>query len=184
MSQIIKSLASGPVPPAVPDQFTTDDGSIAIPVGNNLNVLSRDTTDNNINGIQTIADPPNGDDLYVELTNRITGTATTTDDVTPQTVYSFPLGLTPGSYLFNINVTAFNITDNLSSGYSSFRLVRTDGITATSIGATTSFVTEEGIMTNVVVTNGVSGNNVTLTVTGLAGKTIHWLALADYIFTG
>jgi hypothetical protein len=38
MSQIIKSLLSGPVPPAVPLQFTTDSG-IAVPAANNLNVL-------------------------------------------------------------------------------------------------------------------------------------------------
>ena len=38
MSQIIKSLVSGPVPPAVPTQFTTDSG-IAVPAGNNLNVF-------------------------------------------------------------------------------------------------------------------------------------------------
>lgn len=38
MSQIIKSLVSGPVPPAVPTQFTTDAG-IAVPVANNINVF-------------------------------------------------------------------------------------------------------------------------------------------------
>src|SRR3546814_11782108 len=39
-------------------------------VGNNLNLLSRDT-DNNNNGIQTTADPNGGDDFFIELTNRV-----------------------------------------------------------------------------------------------------------------
>jgi hypothetical protein len=38
MSQIIKSLASGPVPPSVATQYTTDSG-IAVPALNNLNVF-------------------------------------------------------------------------------------------------------------------------------------------------
>lgn len=184
MSQIIKNLASGPVPPAVPTSFTTDNGT-AVPSANILDVRGVGVTDNNKHGIQVeggLDQTGASNRIQVQLTNRITGTANTIGDVT-ETVYSFPLGATPGSYLFTIKVTAFDVTDSLSAGYSSFRLVRTDGATATAIGATTSFVTEEGIMTNVVVTNGTSGNNVTLTVTGLAGKTIHWLALADYIFT-
>lgn len=39
MSQIIKSLLSGPVPPTVPTQFTTDVGGPVIPVANNVNVF-------------------------------------------------------------------------------------------------------------------------------------------------
>lgn len=38
MSQVIKNLASGPVPPSVPTQFTTDNG-VAVPALNNLNVF-------------------------------------------------------------------------------------------------------------------------------------------------
>ena len=82
MSQVIKNLASGPVPPSVPTSFTTDvrnnsqnsPGS-ATPVANILQLLGRETNQNNDNGIRTDTDPNNGNIVYVELTNRITGLA-------------------------------------------------------------------------------------------------------------
>ncbi len=183
MSQIYKSIASGPIPPAIPDQFTADDGTIAIPVANNLNLLSRDTTDNNINGIQTTVDPNNGDDFFVELTNRITGTLTTNDDST-QTLYTFPMGATPGTYLFSTKVVAYNITDSISAGYSSERCVRTDGAAGTLISAQSGLIAEEGAMSSTSAINDISGNNAILSVSGLVGKEIHWLAITTYTFVG
>jgi hypothetical protein len=182
MSQAgIVSSTAGPSPPVVPTQFTTDNGSIAIPVANNLNVLSNDTTDNNSNGIQTRAVAPNSDNLYVQLTNRITGTATTTDAVTTQTVYTFDMGATPATYLFEVRVVGYNVTNSLSAGYTSYRTVKTDGTTGTLISANPGIISEEGAMTGVLVTNGLSGNNLTLTVMGYNGDTIHWEALTSYI---
>lgn len=59
MSQIIKGITSGNLPPSVPTQFTTDDG-IAVPTSNNLNVLGG-------TGIQTYADPNGGPNLYIKV---------------------------------------------------------------------------------------------------------------------
>ena len=39
MSQVIKNLASGPVPPSVPTSFLLDDGNSAVPAANVLEVL-------------------------------------------------------------------------------------------------------------------------------------------------
>lgn len=182
MSQVYKILTSaGPTPPAIPTQFTADDATIAVPTSNNLNVFSRDTTDSNDNGVQTTADPNGDDNLYLELTNRIIGTATTTDAATPVQVYSFNLGATPATYLFEVRLIAYNVTDGLSAGYTSFRTTKTDGAAATDISATPGIVSEETTMTGVLAVNSVSGNNLLLTVNGLLGKTIHWKALTTYI---
>ena len=46
MSQIIKNLASGPVPPAVPTSFVTDVNSPSVPIANIENVKGGETTAN------------------------------------------------------------------------------------------------------------------------------------------
>ena len=50
MSQVAVFSAGGSMPD-VPTSFTTDDG-VAVPVANNLNLLTDDTSDDNDNGIQ------------------------------------------------------------------------------------------------------------------------------------
>ena len=67
MSQIYKSLASGPTPPAIPDQFTVDVNGPAVPVANNLNLYGRDSTSNDLDGIRTNNDPNGSDTVYIEL---------------------------------------------------------------------------------------------------------------------
>ena len=179
MSQAgIINTSSGPVPPTVPTSFVTDSGT-AIPAANILNVLGIDASTNDLDGVTTTG---SGNTLNVVLTNRITGTATTTDAVTPVNIYTFPLGATPGTYLFNAKFVAYNLTDSLSAGYMSTASVRTTGAAGTVIDAANSFYSEEGAMSGTVITNSVSGNDLVLTVTGLAGKTIHYVALTDYIF--
>jgi len=182
LSQIYKPLTSaGPIPPIIPTQFTADDGNIAIPAANNLNVFSRDTNANNNNGVQTTADPNLSDNLYLELTNRITGTATTTDAATPVVLTSFALGAAPATYILEIRIIAYNVTDALSAGYTSTSVIRTTGAAASEITANPGIIGEEGTMTGVTVSNFISGNTVETSVQGLLGKTINWLALTTYI---
>ena len=101
MSQIYGSTQSSP---SVPTSFVTDDGT-AIPVANTLNLLARDTTDNDVDGIRTKADPSGGDDLYVELTNRVQGTATVVGATTGD-IITFDLGASAAVYRFHLQVTA------------------------------------------------------------------------------
>lgn len=179
-----------PPPPTIPTSFTTDVGDnnpatspgTAIPSANVLEILGRDTTQNNDNGIRTDADPNNGNIVYVELTNRITGSGTTTDAVTPLVLYTFPLGAVPGTYLFSQQIVAYNQTDSLGAVYQGVRGVRTTGAAGVLINSNLVLLGEEGTFSLAEVINSISGNNSVLTITGLAGKTIDWYVLTTYIF--
>jgi hypothetical protein len=149
-----------------------------------LIVNADDSTENNDNGIITkggVVGTGTSNEVDIILTNRITGTATTTDDATPQTLTSFSAGATPGTYLLEIKIVAFNDTDDLSAGYSSTSVIRATGAAAIEISADPGIISEELTMTGVVVQNQITGNNIETIVTGLAGKTIRWFSLINYI---
>lgn len=191
MSQIYKSLTSGPVPPAVPTSFTTDIGSnpsatpgTAVPVLNNLNLLARDTVDNDLDGIRTNADPNGGSTLYFELTNRTQDAVQTTDaTLTTITTFTPPLD---GTYAFDFYISAFNTTDSLGAAYRVFVGFLSIGGVATKLNLEDKIVNEQAGMAGCNVTATVSGANFLLQVTGLGGpdKTINWNAVGTYVFVG
>lgn len=184
MSQFFVATTSGNLPPDVPTIFTSDNG-MAVPSSNVIDVRGIDVTDNNLNGIQVeggLAETGASNRLQVQITNRITGNGQTTDDVTPVTIYTFPMGATPGTYLFSTRVVAYDTTGSLSAGYVSFRVNRTTGVVGSDIGATTAFATEEGALSGVSILNSVSSNDAVLTATGVAGKTINYIAVTEYVF--
>lgn len=176
--------SAGPIPPIIPTTFTTHDGS-ATPAANNLNVFTSQTgvttagTDNNVKGVTTSA---TGSTVNVILTNRITGTGTTTDGVTPVNIFTFNLGATPGSYLFKSYLVVYDTTGLLSAGYSAFAAVRTTGAAGTLITSGNYFISEEGALSALDLANEVTANTLQLNVTGIAGKTIHYNALTEFIF--
>lgn len=180
MSQVIKNLASGPVPPSVPQTFTADDGSIAVPVANNLNLFSRDTTANNVNGIQTTADPNLSDNFYVELTNRLQGTGSTVGAVTTDLV-TFSLGATPATYVIEANFVAFESTTPAGAGYSLFGTVRTTGAAASLVGTPDKINNENAALVPSTADIVVSGNNVILRVLGTVGLTVNWAVVGYYV---
>lgn len=179
MSQIFKSSTSSPPPPQVPTSFVTDSGT-AIPVANILNVLANDTTANNDNGIQTIG---SGNTLTIQLTNRITGSATTTN-ATPTTLISLSLGATPGTYIVEGDITAYNSTDLAGASYTFAGAAVTNGVTATEIGVENKDIFEQVAMTAADFNLGITGNSAFIEVIGIAGKTINWNAMFTYRFVG
>ncbi len=172
---------SGVVPPVVPETFTADDGTIAIPVANNINVLSRFTEGDNDNGIQTTVDPNGSDDLFIELTNRVQGDGST-NQATTTDIITFSAGATPGTYTFECRVSAFESTTPAGAGYSLFGTVRTTGAAAVLIGTPDKIVNEEATLTAANADIVVSGNNIIVRVTGVLGLIINWNAVGLYTF--
>jgi len=180
MSQAgIISTPGGIPPPDVPTEFVTDDG-VAIPVANILNVLANDTNVNNDNGIQTIG---SGNTVTIQLTNRITGTVTTTD-ATPTTLVSLSLGVVPGTYYVTGDIVAYNITDSAGGAYSFSGAAQTDGATATELGSDEKDVFEAAAMITCDFNIGVTANTAFIEVIGIAGKSIDWSCLLTYRFIG
>jgi len=179
MSQAgIINTATGPVPPAVPTSFVTDVNSPSVPIANIENILGNDTSANNNNGIFT--DGSSGSNtITVFISNRITGSVTTTD-ATPTTIASFSLGATPAVFVFDIQISSFNLTDVNGDGYFISGSARTDGATATLCGTPDKIINEEvadAADANMIV----SGNNVIIQATGIVGKTHHWRTVATYV---
>ena len=191
MSQIYKSgSGGGPVPPTVATRYNTDVNSPAIPALNILNVPGGSVTTNNVHGIQT--DGSSGSNtLTVELTNRATGSVTTTGAATASLI-TLPLGATPGTYTFDITVAAFataGIGTPLGGGYTIVGAIRTTGAAAILIPTQVVDHFEEaalGSPTQITASLGVSGNNAVVSVTGksdgAAGFVIDWVGTLLYTF--
>jgi hypothetical protein len=182
MSQFyIQGSGGGSIPPTVPTSFVTDNG-IAVPAANVLLVNGKTSTENNNNGIISkggVAGTGTANELDVVVTNRIIGSATTTN-ATPATIASFSLGATPAVFTFDIQIASFNATDVNGDGYFISGSARTDGATATLCGTPDKIVNEEVVDTadaNMVV----SGNNVIIQAQGIAAKTHRWRVVATYV---
>lgn len=181
MSQIYKSLTSGPVPPIVPTTFVTDVDSPAIPIANILNVLGNDTTENNNNGIRT--DGSSGSNtLTVQITNRLQGSVSTSGATTGDIITFTPTVI--GTYSIEYRVAAYNETSLLGAGYSMFGAIRFDGVNSNICDIFDEIVNEEGTMTNVDIAVVVSGANVILRATGYALQDINWSSVGLYTFIG
>ncbi len=178
MSQIYKSLAAGPVPPTVATTYVTNVNSPAVPAANILNVLGGQTaTDNNL-GLQTDGSS-GGNILTVQLTNRMTAVTITTD-ATPTTIITFALPAVSGTYYVWGNVQAFTNTGPAGGGYSYSGGYLTNGVAATELGTEFHDLFESASLSASDITLSVSGNNVILAVTGVAGLTIDWNALLEF----
>lgn len=177
MSQIFKSSASGPVPPQVPITFQEDTGS-AQSVANVINIFGLDSTTNNDNGITTTG---SGNTVTILLTNRATGSVSTSD-ATPTTIITFPLGSTAGVYYFNGDLAAYDLTDVAGGAYSFTSGARTSGVAGADLGTEFKDVLEDAAMLTADYDVSVSGNNLIISVTGVAGKSINWNCYLTYRF--
>lgn len=188
MSQAgIISTTSGPVPPDVPTEFITQDGT-AIPAANTLNVVGDERPDplvipDDDNGIQTYADPDGGDTLSIFLTNRRVDEDSVTGAGTVD-LFTQDLGGVPGTYNFQLYVAAFEATTPAGAAYTIFGSVRTTGAAATVIVTQDIISDEEPALLGADFQIVASGNNLIARATGVAGLTINFKVLATYVFVG
>lgn len=178
MSQYARPADGGD--PAVPTSFVTNDGT-AVPVANTLNVLARDTQADNDNGIQTSA---SGNTVYVELTNRVqTGASTVGAGNTDITLVDFsiaPFSGGAGTYTFEFRVAAYESSNPAGAVYKIYGGVLSDGTTPTLIGTPDKILMEDAALVGSDANLVVSGNELVLRVTGLAGLTIQWDTVGNY----
>jgi len=179
----IISTSSGPVPPAVPTSFVTQNGT-AVPAANILIVNAFDSTENNDNGIISkggVVGTGTANEVDIVLTNRGTGSVTTSD-ATLTTIATFSLGATPGVYFIDGDFIGFDITDTAGAGYGFSSAFRTTGAAATEISTEFKDLFEEAAMAASDIFVAASGNNIVFQVQGIAAKTINWSCLFTFRF--
>lgn len=185
MSQIIKPLtSSGPIPPNIPTNFVTQDGT-AVPSANILIVNADDSRENNNNGIISkggVVGTGTSNEVDIIITNRLQGSATTISTGTADIITFTPT--TIGVYSIEFRVAAFNTTSTLGAGYSIFGAIRYDGVNSTVCDPFDAIDNEEGTMTNTGLDVISSGANIILRATGYLSQTINWSTVGLYTFVG
>ena len=176
------SSSSGPPPPAVPVQFDTDVNSPAIPALNILIEVGGATTADNSNGIRTDGSS-GGNTLTIQLTNRLSGTATVVGATTGD-IITFSLGASTAVYRFNFLVTGRSTAGaavGQGVGYTIDGSARTDGATASIISTPDIDADEDAALVGAFVSLIASGNNVVVRATGIAAETITYKSVGTYI---
>ena len=90
------------------------------------------------------------------------------------------MGATPGTFIVEGNVVAFNSSTPSSGVFTYIGGYRTDGATATELGVEFHDDFKDVAMTNSDIFLNVSGNNILVQVQGEAALTINWNALLTF----
>ncbi len=203
MSQIYKRETAGQQPPQVATKFNTDvktsaggvvdNNGQAVPTNNQLDLLARDTQDNEPNGIRTNNDVEGSRTVYVELTNRFQIEFTTlgadpviSDHILMSLNAAPHLGVT-AAWTLDLRVAALQLTGpTMPAGavYTLFSGFRSDGTTPFLIGDTDKIVHEETSLQAADCTIAVVGFDLVLRVTGISGKDISWNVVGEYTRSG
>ena len=93
------------------------------------------------------------------------------------------MGSTPGVYVVEGRIAAFNTTDTAGAGYFFVGAARTTGVTGVEVAVQYTNDLEEAAMAAADIDFVVSANNIVIQVTGIAAKTINWSAEFEYQFT-
>lgn len=166
---------SGGTGPTVPTTFTADVGT-AHPAAGNINFFTNYNSDDTNAGIETTA---SGDTISIEMTNRLAGMGTTIDTSSVNLV-NFTLAGSATDYIFNFNLVGYDSVSDIGLGYTVICPARTDGLTSTVIGSPLIFGNVDAALLGVAVAFTASGNDVILSVTGVAGETISFKTVCTF----
>ena len=180
MSQFYQGVTAGSLPPSVPTEFVTDDGT-AVPAGNILNVNGIDSTENNSNGIFTRANPDLSDNLEIILSNRSRVTSTTSDGAgQSQTVNVFTPPVSTG-ITFVVSIVGYDSANNEVAGGELVGIATCSSLGVVLIVGTNDTFDESsaGLIASDwdVITD---GTQVQIRFTGVAGRSIAWSAVFVY----
>lgn len=183
MSQFyIQGNGSGPtpIPGSVPEQFNTDKNSPSVPVAHIENVFGGTSFDDNPNGIQTDGSS-GGNTLTIQLTNRLQGTATTSDGAgQTQTILTYAMNVA-STVTFEVSLAAIEASGpNGVGGFVSGTVFRGGGAPLV-IGIVDVQSNTTAALNGATFNLTVSGNNAIITVTGKAGFLIEWVAVATFV---
>lgn len=176
MSQIYKSgSGSGPIPGGVL-KLTPDLGVAVVPdINGNINVTGAPTGANqsvNDSNFETY----NAGTSTMQVARRYQGSATTVGAVTSTVI---TIAVTVASVM-NIEAQVAGIESTpLGVGGEVRGTVFRGGGGATLLGTPDNVVRASALLAAAAFTVNVSGNNLIVTVTGVAGRTIEWYVIAD-----
>ena len=158
------------------NQITPDVGTVIIPVAGNINLIGGQTSANTDFGIRTSGAADTG---TIQLTNRLTGTVTTSN-ATPTTIITVTLAASQTSYSMSGVVTVIVPATGDSASYDFQAAFKTSGVVAAEIGTEYPTTFEDTSLAPADITISASGNTVILQVIGVAATTIHWDAILNY----
>lgn len=177
MSQINKQ-GSGGSGPGGEITFLTEKLTSAITSGGSITFKGTYTSDNDANGIRTEGSS-GGTILNVSLTNRGSNFLTTTT-TSPTELFRFSLPI-EGTYSLDVHIAAYNSTDKKSCCFRLFIGMRSTGTVATRVDQDDQIVNGDSEMALTQVAVSSVGDSMKIDVVGLAGKSIKWVGVVNYV---
>ncbi len=165
---------SAPPPPSVATSYVEDTG-VAVPALNILNVLGT-------NGISTSGA---GNTITISfIDNFLSGTATTIDGVTYVSFTSsanIPLPTPSTSVNIRANISGMDVGSGLAAGGELIGLAKNIAGVVTIVGIPDLTKNNDIALADWTADMSVSGTNVQVQVRGVAGETIQWKTIIDYV---
>lgn len=171
MSQIQK-IFDGTVLPDIETITGNIGGAVTPDAAFNLNIVGG-------SGI-TVTGNPATNTLTITQAEELHGSGTTVGAVTSDLI-TLDLGATPGVSTFDIRIAGFDSATPIGVGYTLVGAVRTNGIAATLLPGQSLDQFEELALIGATAAITVAANTAIIRVTGVAGKTMRWVANAEYI---